>query len=120
MLLRESVQECLGIAQIEITPKAIELQILHVKARIQFKNCLFAHKSLLKNLMERFPISSHCTSTFSRLVEPFLSRQFTIKRYFSHCAPCIYNQLSHELRTIDDLTTFKKKLKAYFFEKYMI
>ena len=43
--------------------------------------------------------------------------QITIERSFSHCAPRLYNQLPFELRAIDNMSTFKKKLKTYFFEK---
>ena len=105
-----------------ITPRAIELHFLPVKARIEYKICLLAHKSLLsgeprylKNLLQPVPISSLRSSASNRLIEPFLSRQITQERAFGHCAPRLYNQLPYELRNIDDLSTFKKKLKTYLF-----
>ena len=67
------------------------------------------------NPLQPFPISSLRSSASNRLSEPVLSRQVTQERYFDHCAPRLYNQLPYELRTIDDLSTFKKKLKTYYF-----
>ena len=55
------------------------------------------------------------SSASNRLIEPFLSRQITQERSFGHCAPRLYNQLPYELRIIDDLSIFKKKLKTYYF-----
>ena len=107
-----------------ITPRAIELHFLPVKARFEFKICLLAHKSLLsskpryfKKLLQPVPISSLRSSISNRLFEPFLSRQFSIERAFCDCAPRLYNHVSLELRNIDDLSTFKQKLKTYIFNK---
>ena len=107
-----------------ITPGAIELHFLPVKARIEFKICLLAHKSLLsgepqyiKNLLQPVPISSLRSSTSNRIIESFLSMQLIIKRAFCHCTPRLYNQLPLEQRTFDDLSTFKKKLKIYLFNR---
>ena len=41
----------------------------------------------------------------------------TQKCSFCHYAPRLYNMLLFELRKIDDLSTFKKKLKTFYFEK---
>ena len=64
-----------------ITPRAIELHFLPVKARKVFKLYLLAYKSLVsgepryvKNLKQPVSISSFCSLTSNRLVEPFLSR----------------------------------------------
>ena len=104
----------------KITSRANELQFLPVEARIAYKICLLARKSLLsdqprhnKNLLHPVPNSSLRSSASNRLYEPFLSRQITQKRSFGHCAPRLHNQLPFELRTIDDMSTFKKKLKTY-------
>ena len=107
-----------------ITTRAIELHFLPVEAIIELKICLLTHKSLLsdeplyiKNLLQPAPTSTFRSSTSNRLFELFLSRQITIEHSFYHCAPSSYNQLPFEPRTIDNLSTFKKKLKIYFFEK---
>ena len=103
-----------------ITPRAIELHFWLVKASIKYKICLLALKTLLsgeprciKNLLQPIPISSLRSSASNRLIEPFLSRQITQERSFGHCAPRFYNQLPYELRTTDDLSSYKKKLKTY-------
>ena len=106
-----------------ITPRLIELRFLPVTARIKYKICSLANKSLLSGepryieiLLQPVLISSFHTSVSNRLVVLFLSRQNTIERSYLHCAPCLYNKLSFELRAIDDLPTFKNKLKTNFFE----
>ena len=61
-----------------ITPRAIEIHFLPVKAIIEYKICLLAHESLLsgepryiKNLLEPIPISSHRSSTSNRYMIHF-------------------------------------------------
>ena len=106
-----------------ITPREKDLHYLPVKTRIEYKIFSLAHKSLLsgepryiENVLQPLPISSFHSSTSNRLIEPFLSRQITLKRSLGHSAPRLYNLLPFELRTIDELDTFKKNLKTYFFE----
>ena len=41
----------------------------------------------------------------------------TREHCFGHCAPFLYKQIPFELRTIDDLSIFKTKLKTNLFEK---
>ena len=107
-----------------ITLWAICLHFLPVKARIEYKICSFAHKSLLsgepwyiKNLLQPVPIWSLRSSNSNRLVEPFLSRPITIERSFSHCTPCLYNQLQFELRTMSMTCLHLKRNSKLFFQK---
>ena len=58
-----------------ITPRTIELHFLPVKAGIEYRICLLAHKPLLsdeprylKNLLQKVPISSLRTSASNRLI----------------------------------------------------
>ena len=62
-----------------ITPRAVELHFLSVKARVEFKICFLADKSFLsgepryiRNPLQPVLISSIRSSTSNRLVEPFL------------------------------------------------
>ena len=111
-----------------ITQRAKELHFLHVKARIEFKIlCLLAIKSLIsgepryvKNLLQPISISSLGSSTSNRLVELFSSMQMFIERSFWHCTPRLYNQLPFELRTIDELSTFKKNSELILTKKLLI
>ena len=43
-----------------------------------------------------------------------------ITRSFTNYVPLIYIQLPYEYRTIDELSTFKKKLNTYSFKKAYI
>ena len=110
-----------------ITPKAIELHCLPLEAGMEFKICLLAHKSLLSgepryfwNLHQSVPTSYLHSSASSRLVEPFLLSQLNFKPSLSHYATCTWNQRPYEVRTCDDLSTFKKKLITFFSKKHMI
>ena len=110
-----------------ITQGAIELHFFPLKARIDFEICLLAHKSLLsreprcnKNLLQPVSNPSLCSSTSTKLVDPFFSRQNTIVHSFCQCAPRLHNHLPQELRTIDNLSTFKEELKKMFSKKLMI
>ena len=127
MILNAAVRIILNLPRYNtdrVTPEAIELHFLPVKAGIKYKICLLGHKFLLsgepryiKNLLQPVPIPSLRNLTANRLNEPFLSGQITQERSFTHCAPSLYNHLPFELRTIDDLSNFKKKLKIYLFER---
>ena len=76
-----------------VTPKAIELHFLPVKARIEFKICLLDHKALLSGrheylfvLLKPVTNSNLRSCTFGRLVEPYLSRQIKVNRSFAYFA----------------------------------
>ena len=107
-----------------ITPKAIQLHFLPIKARIEFKICLLVHKALLSgepkylfDLLKPVTNTNLRSSTLNRLDEPFLSRQVSVNRSFAHCAPRLYNELPHCLRIISTTVSFKKQLKTYLFRK---
>ena len=107
-----------------VTPKAIELHFLPIKARIEYKICLLVHKTLLSgqpkylfSLLKPVTNSNLRSCTLNRLVEPFLSRQVKVNRSFAHCAPRLYNKLPHSLRTITSTNSFKKHLKTFLFRK---
>ena len=108
-----------------ITPICIDLHILPVKARIKYKICLLAHKALTSGepkyladlLHRRETVSSLRSSSVRQLEEPIISRSSSSNRAFAYCAPRLYNTLPGELRTIESVGTFKKKLKTYIFSE---
>ena len=93
-----------------------ELHWLKVKDRISFKVLTIVHKCVygnapidLKNLIS--VSSSHRT-------KKLVARDFNGamgKRAFSVCGPRLWNALPKDLRALEDLDDFKKKLKTFFF-----
>ena len=103
------------------------LHWLPIVARIEYKICLLTHKALiteqpayLNELLIRYnpsyEIKLRAADEPGRLVVPFLESHATYAaRAFSYAAPKIYNSLPTTLRGINNLDTFKSKLKTYFF-----
>ena len=127
MILNAAVRTICNMPRFSIervTPKAIELHFLPVKARIEFKICLLVHKALISgqpkylfDMLKPVTNSNLRSCTFGRLEEPFISRQIKVNRSFAYCAPRLYNKLPHSLRTITSTDSFKKYLKTHLFRK---
>ena len=81
----------------ELTPKAIELNLLPVIARIEFKIFLLTLEyEILREakhiiLTATSSVLKKCSSTCNRLSEPSISRQTTVKCCFAHVVPRLYN-----------------------------
>ena len=93
-----------------------KLHWLKVKDRISFKVLTIVHKCVygkapvdLKKLISLSP--SHRTKKL--VVRDF--NGVMGKRAFSVCGPRLWNALPKDLRVMDDLDDFKKKLKTYLF-----
>ena len=110
-----------------ITPVLIRLHWLPIKARVIYKICLLAHTAIvtgkpvyiLEMLNQRQPRTGTNTrsDTDSRkLVEPrcFTNLGF---RAFRSAAPRLYNKLPSAIRMVDNLASFKKKLKTHLFSE---
>ena len=59
-------------------------------------------------------ISTRLDTDGRKLIEPRCTSN-TGFRAFRSAAPRLYNKLPHAIRMIDNLVTFKKKLKTYLF-----
>jgi Reverse transcriptase (RNA-dependent DNA polymerase) len=110
-----------------ITPALIELHWLPVKQRIIYKICLLVYKSLsdlapsyLRELL--IPLSaipsrsSLRSSSSSDLSVPATRLRFG-DRAFAVSGARQWNRLPGDLRTIPDVTNFKKQLKTYLFRE---
>ena len=107
-----------------VTPMCIDLHFLPVKARIQYKICLLAHKAIhtgdpryLADLLSYREISTTRPARASRrdLVEPMLSRLVSVNRAFAYSAPRMYNSLPDDVKEARSIDTFKRKLKTFLF-----
>ena len=109
-----------------ITPVLIELHWLPIKARIIYKIGVLTYVALtsgkptyLCDKLHRFEtpgvLVRHSYETL-RLSEPRASRHVGT-RAFAHCAPRLFNSLPEELRQLNNLNKFKRKLKTYLFEQ---
>ena len=109
------------------TPLLRTLHWLPVKARIEYKLCTLCFNYF----------SGSCPSYFSDLLTTYTprrqlrsssdSRIFSIpkvktksygERSFSFCAPSTWNSLPHHIRHIQSLSSFKRTLKTYLFQKH--
>ena len=105
-----------------ITPCCINIHILPIKARIIYKICLLTHKALiyeqpryLLDLLHRREGVQSLPSTTVLVQQPIISQLASSNRCFSYCAPKLYNSLPAEIKNINSIVTFKKRLKTYIF-----
>ena len=128
LLINSAVRLISGLPRFSrehISPFLIDLHILPVKARIEYKICLLTHKALhygepkylAELLQKRENTSSLRSSSVRMLEEPFISRLTLSNRCFSYCAPRLYNSLPIEIRNANGIDNYKRLLKTYFFRK---
>ena len=109
------------------TPGLIELHWLQIKAKIEYKICLLVFKAQLshqpayiKECLHPFELETTIivrhASDLHRLQEP---REYSKldERAFRNCAPRLYNKLPTELKSVTNVTLFKKKLKTFIFSE---
>ena len=59
------------------------------------------------------------SESFPLLAEPFISRLASIERSFSYTAPRMFNSSDQEVKNVESLESFKRRLKtAIFMEAY--
>ena len=97
-----------------ITPHLIDLHWLPLKVRICFKICTITKLALLSNRTAY--LCKELNATRNRLFVPRINTNFG-KRAFSFCAPMFYNSLPIELKSLNNVRQFKKKLKSHLFSK---
>ena len=108
-----------------ITPVLIELHWLPIKARIVYKICLLTHITIvtgkpgyLRDMLHvKQPVADVNTRSVidgRKLVEPRCISNIGFRALRSS-APRLHNKPPCELRRIDNLSTFKKKLKMHLF-----
>ena len=128
LLINSAVRLISGLPRFSrehISPFLIELHILPIKARIEYKICLLTHKALhygeprylAELLQQRELLPSLRSSSVRILKEPVVSRLTLSKRCFSYCAPRLYNNLPTEIKNANGIDNFKQLLKTFFFRK---
>ena len=126
LLINSAVRLVTGLPRFSrdhISPFLINLHILPIKARIEYKICLLTFKALhygepkylAELLQKRENNSSLRSSSVRSLEEPIISRLTLSNRCFSYCAPRLYNSLPIEIQNADGLENFKKLLKTHLF-----
>ena len=117
-----------GVSRRErITPVLIELHWLPIKARIKFKICVLTHQAIITGkpgylrgmLTIKQEIEHEGTNTRShtdgrKLVEPRCNSSVGFRAFWS-AAPRLYNTLPRDIRSLDSLKVFKRKLKTFLF-----
>ena len=107
-----------------ITKTLIYLHWLPIKERIQFKVLVTTFKVLHKLaptyiselLKQHVPSHSLRSSSKCLLHEPPFNLQTAGYHSFGVAAPRIWNQLQDRIRSMDNLTTFKRELKTHLFK----
>jgi hypothetical protein len=98
-----------------------ELHWLPIDRRIEFKLATITHKALfshqppyLSSLLHPYSPSRSLRSSDQQLLAiPRCTTEFG-RRSFSHAAPSVWNNIPIEIRSIPDITVFKRKLKSHF------
>ena len=108
-----------------ITPVCIQLHFLPVKARIEFKICLLVFKALkygkpsyISELLKPYiPLSNVQLRNSGRLFEPLISGLVSSERCFEYHAPRLFNSIPDDIKAVNSVDNFKKKLKTHLFLK---
>ena len=107
----------------------IKAHILPVDKRIEFKVCLFVHKSIhaqvpgyIESIIKVYQpaISSLRTAKDKYMLAcPPLpkSKRKLCERQFSYHAPTMWNALPYDIRSCNSTTEFKTKLKTHYFRQ---
>ena len=110
-----------------ITPRLKELHWLPVHLRIEYKIILLTFKALnglapayIQDLLIVRTPSSYSLRNDNKnlLVVPRTRTTSYGDRSFSAAAPVLWNSLPDDMRVIDELSVFKRKLKSYLFDKF--
>jgi len=103
----------------QVTPALQELHWLPVTERIQYKLCLLVHKLLLGHMLTpvadipaRSPLHA---SSCCNLVIPRTRRRID-DRAFSVAASCAWNRLPTDLKLLQSIDLFHRKLKTFLFK----
>ena len=115
--------------RVPTTSSLIELHWLPLKARIEFKICLFTFKALKFSqpsyIKELLSFSSHeSTLGLKSADDPYrlhelraMGERGFANHSFSYIAPGLYNRLPITMRLIDSRNVFKSHLKAFLFSR---
>ena len=106
-----------------VTPYMIELHWLPIRSRITYKIAVLVFKCLkgqgpvyLTELIAVRTANRRLRSSASiTLHQPAAKLKYAGERRFSYTAPKIWNSLPSHIRDIDNLTSFKSKLKCHLF-----
>ena len=107
-----------------ITPVLIDLHMLPMNHRVQYKILLLTYKSLkglspvyLTELLQPRKNKGTRRDNMNLLVEPRFKYVTYGGRSFSRAAPVLWNRLPQFIRDSADLTVFKTSLKTHLFKK---
>ena len=96
-----------------------ELHWLNVESRVIFKVILIVYKAIYgmcsENLVVRYK-QYNCRPNDFLLLETKVVKTKYGKRTFDYAGPRLWNALPLDVRTIDSIDTFKKKLKTILFK----
>ena len=112
----------------DLLPYYKRAHILPIEQRIQFKICLLSYKVVYgiapQYLDELLEVDSQSALSKTRLKSMDTLRLKTTRpsktrvgeRRFTNCAPDLWNSLPLEIRSLQNVETFKQHLKTHFFK----
>ena len=109
-----------------VRPLLIDLHWFPFRFRIDYKIALLCFKIInnlapiyLKNMLCIYQPKRSLRSSHDKFIleKPTPSLTSYGSRSFSHYGPFIWNSLPYEIRSLDNINSFKRKLKHHFFLK---
>lgn len=107
-----------------ITPVMIKLHWLPPRERIEFKILLLTYKALngkapvyISDMLQRRSDKGTRNDNKLLLVDPRMKRVTFGGRSFTKAAPVLWNNLPMYIKTSDDVSSFKDKVKTFLFRK---
>lgn len=111
--------------RVSATPLLRELSWLPVKLRIVFKVCVLVFKCIndqapcyLKELVHKYKRDTRLRQPQENDLQQQISRRKIGASSFHIAAPSLWNQLPAELKLMDDLYGFRRKLKTHLWATY--
>ena len=127
-ILNRSVRLIKGLSPYDrVTPSMIELHLLPIRARIEYKVSVLTFQALkmgkpeyIRRLLSEFSTGSNLVlrhnTEINRLNEPRHNLSLGA-RAFKMSAPRVFNRLPIQVRDCNTCDSFKKKLKTHLFQK---
>ena len=113
-----------------VSPYLKEAHFLPVRQRIYFKIALMVFKCLNNLAPDYLKKYVHVRQTlghtlrdendFFLLGHPPLPHLRRTERSFLHAAPAVWNLLPYDIRSSNDISSFKKKLKTHFLRLHLV
>ena len=105
-----------SVAYAHTCPLFKQLGLLKVRDIYKFKMLVHTHREI--HVQNNFEINHSVNTRNRNMALPSFQRLAQTQRSVTYAGPTFWNQLPHGLRQIENLSTFKKRLKIHLLEGY--